>query len=54
MKARAAIVVSATGIERLRTEPPLALRPTPDGVYLVGAAGPHSGGGGRAARTGRP
>jgi len=44
MKARAAIVVSATGIERLRTEPPLALRPTPDGVYLVGAAGGPVGG----------
>jgi urease accessory protein len=44
MKARAVLGVSMTGIDRLRSEPPLALRPVTDGVYLVGAAGGPVGG----------
>jgi urease accessory protein len=44
VRARAAIAASLAGIERLRTEPPLALKPTADGVYLVGAAGGPVGG----------
>jgi urease accessory protein len=44
MRARAALSVSRAGIERLRTDPPLALRAAPDGVYVVGAAGGPLGG----------
>lgn len=43
MNARASIVAGANGIE-LRSEAPLALRTTPDGVFMVGsAAGPIGG-----------
>jgi urease accessory protein len=44
VRARAALGVSVAGIDQLRTEPPLALRPAPDAVYVVGAAGGPVGG----------
>ncbi|HKA04053.1 MAG TPA: urease accessory protein UreD, partial [Acidimicrobiales bacterium] len=44
MRARAALGMSVAGMDRLRTEPPLALRPAPDAVYVVGAAGGPVGG----------
>jgi urease accessory protein len=44
MKARARIVARPDGVVVLRSEPPLALRETPDAVFLVGtAAGPIGG-----------
>jgi urease accessory protein len=44
VRARAALGVSVAGVDRMRTEPPVALRPAPDGVYLVSAAGGPLGG----------
>jgi urease accessory protein len=44
VKARSAVTVTRRGVERLRTEPPLALREVADSVYLVGSAGGPLGG----------
>lgn len=44
MIAHARIVARGDRLVRLRSEPPLALRDTPDGVYLVGAAAGPLGG----------
>ncbi len=44
MIAHARIVACGDRLVRLRSEPPLALRSTPDGVYLVGAAAGPLGG----------
>jgi urease accessory protein len=44
VKGRARIVAHRNGIAVLRSEPPLALRETPGGIYMVGtAAGPIGG-----------
>jgi urease accessory protein len=44
VRAAAAITASASGISRLRMEPPLALRRCGDAVYVVGSAGGPVGG----------